>query len=148
MIPEEVTFSRSEQFAVFTVNALNILHNQYCCPDCCPQCFVLVSLLTSGELDEVINQAPRYVARNPVWQEIGVRGLRVNRRWLYSRWDPELNQCQCNYDPDDPELDMKAPSIARGKARRIGPRTSRTKACEEHRRARKKCTCSPEPAMI
>jgi hypothetical protein len=149
MIPEEVTFSRSEQFAVFTVTALNILQTKYCCPDCCPQCFVLASLLTSGELDDIINEAPRWVPREFTWHFLtGTTTAKVNRRWLYSRWDPQQNHCSCNFDPDDPELNLKAPESLQRPTRRPGPRTAKVKACEVHRQARKKCTCSAEPAVI
>ncbi len=138
MITEEVTLSRAEQLGTLTVNALNVLHDRYCCPDHCPQCMVLASLLTTGELDETVNQAPSWVVRHPVWQVVGIGGKRVNRHWLYSRWDPEQNNCCTYYDLDeDAEEEVKP----RRRARVIGPRTPATKACEAHRRARKKCTC-------
>jgi hypothetical protein len=146
MLTKEVTLSRSEQFAVLVVHALNDLHNEYCCPECCARCGVLASLLTAGELDGVVNQVPPYVARNPVWQVIGARGKRVNRSWLYSRWDPDRNRCHCIYGPDDSGLDEELPPKRTRKP--LGPRTARVRACEVHRQAKAKCTCRPDPAVI
>lgn len=143
MITEEVPLSRTEQFSILAINALNVLVDKYCCPDCCAQCSVLAGLLISGELDEVVNQAPRHVPRHPVWQTIGAHGRRVNRTWLYSRWNPDLNHCRCSQDPEELEPEVQV-AVRKPK----GPRTAKTKACEAHRQARKKCTCRPEPAVI
>jgi hypothetical protein len=148
MLIQEVTLSRTEQFAALVVDTLNSLHENYCCPYCCQRCMILADLLTAGELDEIVVQAPRHVPRNPVWQVTGAQGKRVNRTWLYARWNPDLNQCPCSYLPEDQDTEkesVRPPTRARN---RLGPRTAKTKACEVHRQAKQRCTCQPASAVI
>jgi hypothetical protein len=110
-----VPLSRSEQFAILVVGALDELSYFTCCPDCCAKCAVVSNLLVAGELDQVVANAPPETVEGSDWFKTG----RVLRSWLYSRWD-DPGQCTSGE-----ALMSRQPG----------------KACDEHRRLRKKCTC-------
>lgn len=112
-----VPLSRTEQFAILVVGALDELWFFPCCPECCAKCAVLSNLLVAGELDEVVRHAPAETFESSDWFKTG----RVLRSWLYGQWDLEGHKCCA----DEQTLMSRQPG----------------KACEQHRKARKKCTC-------
>lgn len=126
---------KSEQLGILVIASLNRLFCEPCCPECCAECAVLAQMLAAGELDEIVNMAPRSMLRGSVWQHNG----KVNRSWLYGQWDPR--RC-INCVPPPP----RAPRAKRAVVDR--PPTPTGKACLEHRKLKVRCTCPTRIGII